>query len=236
VAVGAGQAHSLAVTASGAVYAWGLNAQGQLGDGTTTPRLTPVLLAGLAGITSVAGGSGHSVALDGTDAVWTWGLNTNGQLGDGTTTPELAVAPVSGGDLSWGVAPPVFTPAGGTYASAQAVAVTSATPGATIRYTTSGVEPTESDPVVPSSLVLGTPTVVKARAWKGSLAPSPTATASDTFPLPLPAATPAGGLYAEPPTVTLGGAAGAAIRYTTNGTDPTEASPAYSGPTSRPTR
>src|SRR4030095_3571278 len=55
--------HSLAVKADGTVWAWGANAFGQLGNGTTTPSLTPVQVPGLTGISQVVAGLGFSVAL-----------------------------------------------------------------------------------------------------------------------------------------------------------------------------
>ena len=42
VAIAGGDYHSLAVKSDGTVWAWGCNGYGQLGDGTTTNRLTPV--------------------------------------------------------------------------------------------------------------------------------------------------------------------------------------------------
>ena len=77
--------HSLAVNNTGVVYAWGLNNTGQLGDGTTTQRTTPVVVSGLSGtFTAVSAGNNHSLALRNDGTVWAWGSNNNGQLGIGT--------------------------------------------------------------------------------------------------------------------------------------------------------
>ncbi|WP_018223806.1 RCC1-like domain-containing protein [Salinispora pacifica] len=87
-AVGTGRFHSLAVASAGTVLAWGFNAFGQLGDGTTTNRSTPVVVDVPSGttITAVAAGRSYSLALASAGAVLAWGLNDLGQLGDGTTT------------------------------------------------------------------------------------------------------------------------------------------------------
>ncbi len=86
-AVAAGNRHSLGLTSAGAVLAWGLNALGQLGDGTTTNSSTPVAVDLPAGttITAVAAGAAHSLALTSAGTVLAWGANGSGQLGDGTT-------------------------------------------------------------------------------------------------------------------------------------------------------
>ncbi|MCO5304392.1 MAG: PKD domain-containing protein [Microthrixaceae bacterium] len=55
---------TFAITASGDVYAWGQNTNGQLGDGTTTVRNSPVKLA-LSGIVAAQSGSAHTVFLPG---------------------------------------------------------------------------------------------------------------------------------------------------------------------------
>jgi len=81
--------HSLAVAADGSVWAWGRNYYGQLGDGTTTDRLTPVQVPGLAGMVAVAAGPNFSLALKADGTVWAWGRNNGGQLGDGTMTDRL---------------------------------------------------------------------------------------------------------------------------------------------------
>ena len=98
-----GGAHSLAIKTDGSLWAWGDNQYGQLGDGTTTNRLTPVQV--LTGVAAVAVGDLHSLALKTDGSLWAWGVNGDGELGDGTTTQRLTpvqvltgVAAVVGGN------------------------------------------------------------------------------------------------------------------------------------------
>jgi alpha-tubulin suppressor-like RCC1 family protein len=90
--------HTLAVKSDGTVWAWGLNENGQLGDGTTTDRLTPVQVQNLSDVISIAAGKDFSLALKQDGTVWAWGLNEYGQLGDGTATDSLT--PVQVHDLT----------------------------------------------------------------------------------------------------------------------------------------
>jgi alpha-tubulin suppressor-like RCC1 family protein len=77
---------SLAVDASGNVWAWGLNYHGQLGDGTSANRSAPVRVAGVQDIQAVAvGATWTSMALKRDGTVWAWGNNFYGQLANGTT-------------------------------------------------------------------------------------------------------------------------------------------------------
>ncbi|HEX9102076.1 MAG TPA: DUF6531 domain-containing protein, partial [Polyangia bacterium] len=65
---------------------WGNNDQGQLGDGTTTARPTPVAVTGLQGkVIAIASGWYHGAALYANGAVIAWGYNAHGELGDGNT-------------------------------------------------------------------------------------------------------------------------------------------------------
>jgi alpha-tubulin suppressor-like RCC1 family protein len=88
IAISAGGVHSLAVTAAGQVLAWGDNEYGQLGDGTTQDRHTPVRVKLPAGTRVIAVGASYncSMALTAGGQVWAWGHNGSGQLGDGTRT------------------------------------------------------------------------------------------------------------------------------------------------------
>jgi alpha-tubulin suppressor-like RCC1 family protein len=99
--VAAGPLHALAVMADGSVQAWGHNYFGQLGDGTTVRtgclcRTSPSKIAGLGGVTAVAGGIGHSLALKSNGSLWAWGDNSVGQFGNGTTVSALKPVRVPG--------------------------------------------------------------------------------------------------------------------------------------------
>jgi alpha-tubulin suppressor-like RCC1 family protein len=95
IAIAAGGAHALALKSGGAVVAWGSNHFGQLGDGTSTDRNTPVQVAGLpSGVTAISAGSGHSLALTSAGGVVAWGDNDACQLGDGIFDTSVPPNPV----------------------------------------------------------------------------------------------------------------------------------------------
>jgi alpha-tubulin suppressor-like RCC1 family protein len=80
----------------GAVFAWGQNSSGQLGDGTSQSRNTPVqVLAANSSVTALAPGNAHVLALRADGTVLAWGSNLSGQLGAAAVTPgSLSPIPI----------------------------------------------------------------------------------------------------------------------------------------------
>jgi alpha-tubulin suppressor-like RCC1 family protein len=113
----AGLRHTCFVTPAGTVKCWGDNEHGQLGDGTTTERHTPVEVTGVSGVIEVTVGASFACARTGEGKVWCWGDNEHGQLGDGTTTDRHSPVEVAG------LPPAAEIAAGGDHACAIAEAV-----------------------------------------------------------------------------------------------------------------
>ncbi|RZK63280.1 MAG: T9SS type A sorting domain-containing protein [Hymenobacter sp.] len=97
----AGYRHTLSIHPDGTLWAWGANSYGQLGDGTTTPRNTPVQVGTAANWQSVSAGYYFTVALKTDGTLWAWGQNTNGQLGQGTATGQQSTPLQVGTAATW---------------------------------------------------------------------------------------------------------------------------------------
>ncbi|NBO38609.1 tandem-95 repeat protein, partial [bacterium] len=88
----AGTSHSCALRNDGAVFCWGANSFGQLGDNSTTERTIPTAVNSLgagSGVVSLTAGHNHTCALKNDHSVHCWGKNEFGQLGDASTTQRL---------------------------------------------------------------------------------------------------------------------------------------------------
>ena len=97
-----GNLHVIGIKFDGTLWAWGYNANGQLGDGTTTQRTSPVQIGSDTNWASVAvgGGGSHTMAIKTTGTLWAWGYNAFTQLGDGTSTQRTSPVQI-GSDVNW---------------------------------------------------------------------------------------------------------------------------------------
>jgi hypothetical protein len=133
------------------------------------------------------------------------------------------------------VAPPGFDPPPGTYPQSQDVTLTCATDGATIHYTTDGSDPNQTSAVYtePINIPDETSITIKAKGYKPDWIPGPIATGTYQIvgTVATPTFDPEPGHYYEEQDVQIQCAfENATIRYTTDGADPTEDSPAYTEP------
>ena len=95
--VSAGDNHTCRVTTAGVAYCWGNNFNGQLGDGSTTPSLTPVAVAGGLAFQSITAGQQYSCGVTTANAAYCWGAGDGGNLGNGSATNSATPSPVVGG-------------------------------------------------------------------------------------------------------------------------------------------
>jgi Chitobiase/beta-hexosaminidase C-terminal domain/Bacterial lectin len=161
----------------------------------------------------------------------------------GATTTIKAIATASGYSnsavasatytIQLPAATPTFSPAAGTYASAQNVTISDATAGATIYYTTDGTTPTTASSKYTAAISVVSSKTIKAIATAAGFSTSAMGSAAYTIQsaAATPTFSPAAGTYTSAQSVALSDTtAGASIYYTTNGTTPTTASTNYTSP------
>ena len=111
--IAAGESHTCALSTTGAVYCWGDNFAGDLGNNSGTESNVPVQVVGvggsglLSGIASIAAGEMHTCAVGTTGEVYCWGDNYYGELGNKWTAESnvpVQVEGVGGSGLLSGIA------------------------------------------------------------------------------------------------------------------------------------
>ena len=95
IAIASGSNHCLALLNDNTVRSWGRNADGQLGNNTTTNTFTPVTVTSVTNAIGIAAGDVHSLALINNGTIRAWGDNQFGKLGDSTTVDKLTQITVS---------------------------------------------------------------------------------------------------------------------------------------------
>jgi alpha-tubulin suppressor-like RCC1 family protein len=218
-----GNNRSVAALLNGAGRIWGMQAVG------SSASATPVAVSGNPTVWQIATGDSISLGVtsNGVVTTWTHGGNSQGQAGDGTYIDRPSAISISEAGYAWKAGTPMFNPSSGSYGSTLTVQLTSATTGATIRYTTNGSDPLETDPVVPANgqVSISQTTTLTAKTFKAGQPASNSAAAVYTLFVPLPTFSVASGTYNVPQTVVITAIAETVIRYTTNGAEPTEADP-----------
>jgi alpha-tubulin suppressor-like RCC1 family protein len=97
IGLSAGLDHTCALASDNALWCWGDNTWGQLGDGTATSRVAPTPAAAGYRFTAVSAGQGTTCALTSDGTAYCWGDNTYGQLGNGSNASSFSPVPVAGG-------------------------------------------------------------------------------------------------------------------------------------------
>ena len=123
---------------------------------------------------------------------------------------------------------PTITLAGGTYNNDQSTTISTTTAGATIRYTLDGTTPTESSAVYSSAIAITSSKTLKAKVFKSGYTASSMVSAAYTLKCAQPSlsAETNTSIGSQDITITCG-TTDAVIRYTLDGSDPTESSTIY---------
>jgi|GEM_PF-2495780 len=127
---------------------------------------------------------------------------------------------------------PVVTPVGGVYTTAQNVSITCETPGAEIRYTLDGSQPSLSSTLYTGAINISSSATLTVKAFKAGWTDSDTVSQAYniTEKVQSPVITPAGGTYTTAQTVSITCATpDAQIRYTLDETEPSTSSSLYTG-------
>ncbi len=98
--ISGGYYHTIAIKSDGTLWAWGRNNYGQLGDGTTVNKSSPIQIGTDTNWVSISCGQDYTIAIKSDGTLWAWGGNNYGQLGDGTAVDKHSPTQI-GTDTSW---------------------------------------------------------------------------------------------------------------------------------------
>jgi alpha-tubulin suppressor-like RCC1 family protein len=157
-------------------------------------------------------------------------LDQSGTVKAKAWSPTLGESNVATGVYVLSAQPPTFSPAAAAYEIEQVVAINSPTPGATIRYTTNGTDPTASSTLYVNPIAVIVSTQIRARAFKAGIEDSEVAQGYFTLQVPAPTYSPGRGKYTSAQNVSVSVPPNSEVRYTTNGSDPTISSPLFVSP------
>jgi len=144
---------------------------------------------------------------------------------------KMKASEIASASYSFDVATMYFAPLGGTYITPVSVRIFPASAGTIIHYTTDGTEPTESSPVYADSIYVNGITTIKAKGYIAGWNPCATVTAAYNFNVTQPTFSQAEGIIYNSFDLTIATpTTGANVHYTTDGSEPSEASALYTAP------
>jgi hypothetical protein len=218
---------------------------GTVATPTFSPGAGTYTTAQSVGISTTTAGATIRYTTDGTTPSQTVGTIYSGPVSVSSSIMLKAIAYKTGWadsavnaaafTITGTAATPTYSPGSGTYTTAQSIAISTTTPGATIRYTTDGTTPSGTQGTVYSGPVtVASSTTVKAIAYESGWNDSGVGSASYTITgtVAAPTFTPGAGTYAMPMSVVIATTTtGATIRYTTDGSTPSATTGTiYTGP------
>ncbi|HKP31038.1 MAG TPA: Ig-like domain-containing protein [Gemmatimonadales bacterium] len=94
-----GLGHSCGLNSAGAAWCWGINTNGELGNGGSSASAVPAPVAGGLVFKQISASASHTCAIDLNGKAYCWGSGANGRLGDGQQTTRRTPSAVGGGHV-----------------------------------------------------------------------------------------------------------------------------------------
>ncbi len=99
--VSAGHDHSMGITSTGALWVWGANDYGQIGNGSTSAHAsTSIVVDGVSSWKVAVAGKQHSLAIREDDKLYAWGSREYGKIGDSGASSGNQLTPIQAGALN----------------------------------------------------------------------------------------------------------------------------------------